>query len=45
MQNWLEKKKELLFLQAKVTTPKRIRAIRASYGLTQERFAVTECFL
>ncbi len=40
MNNWLEKKTELLFLQAEEMSPKRIKSIRASYGLTQERFAI-----
>lgn len=40
MQNWLEKKPELLLLLAKEMTPKRIKSIRASYGLTQESFAM-----
>ena len=40
MNNWLEKKTELSFLQAKEMTPKRIKSIRASYDLTQERFAM-----
>ena len=40
MNNWLEKKTELLFLQAKEMTPKRIKSIRADYNLTQERFAM-----
>jgi DNA-binding transcriptional regulator YiaG len=40
MQNWLEKKTELLLLLAKEMTPKRIKSIRSSYNLTQESFAM-----
>ncbi len=40
MQNLAEKKTELLLSLAKEMTPKRIKSIRALYGLTQESFAM-----
>lgn len=40
MHSWLEKKTEKLLLQAQEMSPKRIKSIRSSYGLTQESFSI-----
>jgi len=40
MHKWLEKKTDKLLDQAKEMSPKRIKSIRASYGLTQVAFSI-----
>ena len=40
MNKWLEKKTDELLDQAKEMSPKRIKSIRASYGLTQVAFSI-----
>lgn len=40
MHKWLEKKTDELLDQAKEMSPKRIKSIRASYGLTQVAFSI-----
>ncbi|MBA2629057.1 MAG: helix-turn-helix domain-containing protein [Rickettsiaceae bacterium] len=40
MSHWLENKTSSLIQQAKNMSPMRIKSIRASYGLTQENFAM-----